>query len=450
MWNRAGVGNEPSLNIDRKANKFMKLSIPILLALTLLLAAVSFARAEAVSAAGETALTTTNAPAYQASAITTTGVITTADLTGVIVYGPGTDLPEALPVTLYAYQPSQAAMDLILTSTTTSPPGGAFSFENVASPEGGVFMTSVTYAGVPYHSTPSMGEPMTITVFETTTTTNHLLADQLHLIFDFSDPGNLQVMEVYILTNVGAQTVVAGKGGQFMLDFPLPEGAQNIDFRSGLVGEAELETNDGFWDISAVRPGGMYGVSYAFSLPYPGKITLNQPIELPVSSVGVLLPVLGTLKIESAGLVDSGISDFGGASYHVYAGENLRAGSQLGVKITGDPNASASGAAAGGSGSRLGLIIGLGAFGLALVLAGVWINRRNRLNVTENDVEMLEGEESGVDEDETDVPADSETLMDDIIALDDLYQAGELPETAYRERRAELKEKLRAIIGDKE
>ena len=35
-----------------------------------------------------------------------------------------------------------------------------------------------------------------------------------------------------------------------------------------------------------------------------------------------------------------------------------------------------------------------------------------------------------------------ETLMDAIIALDDLYQAGELDEAAYRKRREALKAKL--------
>jgi hypothetical protein len=431
----------------------MKLSLPVLLALILLLATVSFAHAEAASAAsvaGQVAPITKNATAYLTSTITATSVITPVDLAGVIVYGSGAELPEALPVTLYAYQPGQAVMDLVLTATTTTRPGGVFTFENIANPDGSVFMTSVTYAGVPYHSTPSLGESMTITVFETTTTTNHLLADQLHLIFSFSAAGDLQVMEVYILTNVGTQTIVAGEGGQFMVDFPLPDGAQTPDFRSGLVGEVELETNDGFWEIPAVRPGGMYGVSYTFSMPYPGKITLNQPIEIPVSSVGVLLPALGTLKIESTGLVDGGLSDFGGVSYHVYTGESLRAGSQLAVKISGDPNAAASEAAAGSSESRLGLIIGLGAFGLALILAGVWISRRTRLVAPQLEAEMAEDEDSDLDEEATDTPEDTEALMDDIIALDDLYQAGELPEAAYRERREELKEKLRAVIGDEE
>jgi hypothetical protein len=78
----------------------------------------------------------------------------------------------------------------------------------------------------------------------------------------------------------------------------------------------------------------------------------------------------------------------------------------------------------------------------------VLISRRNNLAAAEKGAGLVEGEEPGLDEDKTETPADAETLMDDIIALDDLYQAGELREAAYRERRAELKEKLRVVVGD--
>jgi hypothetical protein len=37
--------------------------------------------------------------------------------------------------------------------------------------------------------------------------------------------------------------------------------------------------------------------------------------------------------------------------------------------------------------------------------------------------------------------------MDAIIALDDLYQAGQLPEDAYLKRRADLKERLQVVLG---
>ncbi len=432
----------------------MKLFIPVLLALTLVLVAFTFAHAEAVSAAPGTSTTPVTAPAILTSTITSTGVLTKVNLTGVIVSGAGENLPANISVTLYAYQPNSTTMDLIFSNTTTAQSGGKYTFENVAKPNGAVYLTSAMYAGLPYHSSPSMGEPMTITVFDVTTSTDHLMADQLHLIFNFPSAGDLEVLEVYILSNVGTRTIVAEKAGQLMVDFPLPQGASNPDFRSGVVGEADLVTNDGYWETPAVRPGGLFGVSYAFSMPYAGKATLNQPVPLTVNAVGALLPATGNLKIESSGLVDNGLSDFGGTSYHIYSGNSLQAGTQLAVNISGDPNAAASSAGRVPTGSRLGLIIGLGAFGLALVLAGVWISRRNRISPSETEAEVVEAEEPEPAPkpapDQPDGVADAETLMDDIIALDDLYQAGELPEAAYRDRRAELKEKLRLMLGDKE
>jgi hypothetical protein len=40
--------------------------------------------------------------------------------------------------------------------------------------------------------------------------------------------------------------------------------------------------------------------------------------------------------------------------------------------------------------------------------------------------------------------------MDAILALDDQYQSGELPDAAYQQRRAELKEQLREALEDAE
>lgn len=431
----------------------MKLTIPVSLAALLLLAMFFFVRTDAVSAAPNVSVAPASSPAMLTGTITSTGVITHVNLNGVIVSGSGADLPADIPVTLYGYQATTSTMDLVLTNTTTARSDGSFTFVNVTDPNGMVYLTSANYAGLPYHSSPSMGEPMTITVFDVTTATSHLLADQLHLIFSFANSGEMQVMEVYILTNVGTQTIVGGNGGELNVSFPLPEGAMNPDYRSGLVGEAELETHDGFWETPAVRPGGLYGVSYAFSMPYSGNATINQPLSLPVNGVGALLPDTGNLKIVSDSLDDAGLSDFGGTSYHIYSGNGLPAGAQLAVKVSGNPNGSAADSTQGSISSRLGLIVGLGAFGLVLVLAGVWISRRNRIVVLESEAE--EEEEAAPEIEAAPAPLEKEedeadALMDDIIALDDLYQAGELPEAAYRERRAELKEKLRVVLGDKE
>jgi hypothetical protein len=77
-----------------------------------------------------------------------------------------------------------------------------------------------------------------------------------------------------------------------------------------------------------------------------------------------------------------------------------------------------------------------------LVVAGVWLYRRNaRVAGEPDDDDEYEPVEDGTYE-------DPDSIVDAIIALDDLYAAGELPEEAYQQRRAELKERLRIVTGE--
>ena len=90
------------------------------------------------------------------------------------------------------------------------------------------------------------------------------------------------------------------------------------------------------------------------------------------------------------------------------------------------------------TGTSTELLVGLGVFGVVLVGAGVWLYRRNQ---AAEDLEDEDGEPEAYEE-----PADdAETLMDAILNLDDLYQSGEMSEEAYRQRRAELKDRLRKL-----
>jgi hypothetical protein len=114
----------------------------------------------------------------------------------------------------------------------------------------------------------------------------------------------------------------------------------------------------------------------------------------------------------------------------------LSAGQDLRLTLSGRPGSASPTLSAG---SSSGLVIGLGVFGLALILAGVWFYRRTRSAVGDEEEDLAGSAGAGTDE-------DTETFMDAILALDDLYQAGEIPEEAYRQRRAELKARLRELI----
>jgi hypothetical protein len=176
-------------------------------------------------------------------------------------------------------------------------------------------------------------------------------------------------------------------------------------------------------------------------MPYDRKLDLERLISMPVDAVVILVPE-GEIKIKSDQLQDGGTRDVQGTQYHTYSGSSLSAGDQLKLTLTGRPAGGTPGLAVG---SNTSLLVGLSVFGAALVLAGVWLYRRTRSREP-----ALEVEHAPASRVAGDVGVDSaESLMDAIIALDDLYQAGQLPEEAYQKRRDEMKARLKDILGEK-
>ena len=125
--------------------------------------------------------------------------------------------------------------------------------------------------------------------------------------------------------------------------------------------------------------------------------------------------------------------DVQGTLYQMYSGQSLPKGSVLSLTVTGRPTSAGTTVSVN---SNSNLIVGLGALGVVLILAGVWLYRRNK-----------PGEEPENDaSDEAIVESESaESIMDAILALDDLFQEGELPEEAYLQRRGELKARLKKL-----
>jgi LPXTG-motif cell wall-anchored protein len=126
----------------------------------------------------------------------------------------------------------------------------------------------------------------------------------------------------------------------------------------------------------------------------------------------------------------------------MYKASSMIANSTLEFTLSGKPNKI--GTPVLNTGTTQNLSIGLGAFGIVLIAVGVWLYRKNRLKVAL----QQSGLEMGGMAPEFQLnalPEDEETLMDAIITLDDQYHEGNLPEDAYLERRAVLKEKLKQL-----
>jgi hypothetical protein len=349
----------------------------------------------------------------------------------------GGELPAGAEVNLHGFD----QMQVVITGTTTLQEDGSFAFENIAMPAGRAFLATLEHQGIVYGSEVMQAEQGTtsielpVQIYDTTTDPAGLIVDRLHLFFEFIDEQTLRIVELYVISNPGPNTLVAPGEGQPVLEFQLPPGVENLEFQDGQLGGRFIKTETGFGDTLPVRPGsGNYQVLFSYTLPYSRKIDLARPAGMPINAVVALVPE-GSIKIKSETLQDSGTNDVQGVAYRVYTGGSLPTGDELRMTISGGP---ASDNPILASGSASSLLVGAAVLGIVLVLTGFWLYSRNRPRDESS-------EQAGF---EPDQPAaeDADSLMDAILALDDLYQQGQLPEEAYIQRRNELKERLRGVL----
>jgi len=378
--------------------------------------------------------------AMETAAPTATAAIEAGTVTGNVTNGSGGELPEDLVVKLHGYDNMQA----VITDTTTVQPDGSFIFQGVDMPADRVFLVTVEYDNTTYGSDIGVVPPdvhtidLPVTVFESTTDPNIITVDRLHLFFEFLDTDTVRVVELYIMSNPTNRTLVPTGPGQPTVRFKLPIGSTNLAFEDGVLGGRYVPTPDGFGDTIAVRPGsGNYQVLFTFEMPYDRKLDIVQQVTIPVEAVVILVPEDG-LKIRSDMLQDGGVRDVQGTQYHMYNADSLAPGEELRLTITG--RASLAPWLTGTSSTSM--AIGLGVFGFALLALGVFLIRRARSRAGGSE-EPVSGAAAASSASQEDI----DTLMDAILALDDQYQNGQLPEEAYRQRRTELRGHLKELMA---
>ncbi len=338
-----------------------------------------------------------------------------------------------VPVTLFVYNGMQVALE----KSTTSGADGAYQFEEIPYQPEQIYIAQAAYGGTTFnsevvHGTQVQGNEITlpITIFETTSDPSFIKVERLHIFFDFSIPGKVQVAELYILSNTGDKVVVPSSPEQPALRFPLPNGAAGLQFDEGEIGSRYVALDSGFGDLTPVAPGqGTHQVLFSYELPYERKTSVALTMPFDVTAAVVLLPQSG-VKLQSKQLSPMGQRNVQDMTFEMFTAGNLKAGSTIEIQLSGKP-----GAGTANSTGWISLVVGAVAFGLAMIGTGYWVLRQRR----------------SVQQDHSDAetPETEEGLVDAIIALDDLYQAGKLPEKAYQKRRMELKKRLETIRGTK-
>lgn len=311
-------------------------------------------------------------------------------------------------------------------------------FTEVPLPAGRVYFASISYQGAVYRSQIVEVGPdtdvleLTIQLYETTTSAEALVIDRVHLLVDFPSPDYVQFIEIYIMSNLGEATVVSADPGQPTVSFPLPEGAESIEFDNGTLGQRYLQTEDGFGDTVSIPPGsGVYQVLVYYQLPVRrDKLNFSQEMSYPVQAVIAMTPA-GEGTIKGSNLEDAGIQTIPSGSVQIYSGGFIAKGDSLDFRLSIDSGETA---LAEDSASFLprDVVIGLGVAGGLVFAIGIWLFLRQR------GVDLGEGEEPALAD-------EREQILDSIIALEDLYKEGEIAEKDYQKKRQEYKERLKAF-----
>ena len=369
----------------------------------------------------------------------------TGSISGKITNQSGTALPADLKVVLhvFAHDPATSQFSQLETKDTTADATGAYSFANLSMPTDYAFFISVDYGGTTYSSAPIVPTEdvktydLPLDIYDTTTDLSVLVADQVHIILDYSKPDIIQVVEFYAITNSSQKTVIPTSKGAALVTVALPKGYTNLQFEDGVMGERFIETADGFGDTSPIPPSKeQFQIIVAFDLPYSTNFDFVTPFSLNVASTAFL--VSEGVKADAPGILDGGLKDMGndGGKYQLYNVGSYKSGEALKVNVSGMPSKTTSPAPIPGTDSSQNIIIGVGAFGLVLMLAGGWLFLRDRKRAPSKPLAASRANDMTRDE-----------IVDAIIARDDQHNAGNIADEAYQKRRAELKEKFQEL-GD--
>ncbi|MBK8781190.1 MAG: c-type cytochrome [Anaerolineales bacterium] len=361
--------------------------------------------------------------------------VTGGSISGLVNNLTGKDLLSDQAITLRVFEhgnadPAAGPQEILALEGTVNE-DGTYSFDGVEILENQIFLAELEVEGLSYQSefavAPAGATELTLTdivIYSTTDDFSSLRIDETQIFFDFATEGVVQIFSVYNITNASDKTIVISMGTEQKVPFiAFPEGSEGLGYEAGQDSAAFVPTADGFAMPPSNTP---YSLIAFASVPKAKEISISQPALLPIGEVALFLPE--GVEAEGDTLTDEGIQNLQGTNFHVYSASAISEGKNLDLVLTGEPKDST--AVAPDVTQNKNLLIGIGALGLVLILAGVWMYMRD----------SKKEEEIEEEEDEFD---DSESIMDAIIAIDELHRAGKLSDQAYKERREELKNALK-------
>ena len=354
----------------------------------------------------------------------------------------GVDLPSDFKITLRGYDhgadPSAGPQEVFSQEATVAA-DGSFVFENIEMPLNRIFIAELTYDGINLQSDFAIVKEGNagltlppIMLYNKTEDTSALIVDETRIFFEYGTDV-VQVFSVYSFRNPSEEIILVKLNEQGEIPFiKAPAAVSGFGYEPMQDSEPFQQIDNGF----AVPPSeGAYGMIAYGSVPNVKEFEFSQEFVLPAAAVTVFVPE--GITIESTKAKDLGVQAIQNFNFRIYEMGSVTAGETLNLAISGTPEDAGTVSTPGTAlSTNQNLLIGAGALGIALILAGAWMYLRDRNRE----------EDTGVEDQDEDKFEASEDVMDAIIALDDLHRAKKISDEAYQKRRGELKEILKGMM----
>lgn len=410
-------------------------------------------------------------------------------ITGQLQDGTNKNAPLAgQKVTLQVAQGTNAS-DL---TTTTTDGHGIYTFNNLSTDKTLSYVVYILYQGAQYTSNvvtldTKPSQTVNLTVYEATSSTAKLVVLQATLLVRPPDVqhGVLTISEIFFFRNLDSRTFVGTfntSGGQHKpnaLRFSLPGNAKAITLGTGFAGYQTAQVDLGFATNAAIPPGESQ-FSFSFQLPYnAATYDLSYTVVYPTIQLSFLVPT--DIHANSGFLTSGGVITTEQHPYQMFQGSQLRTDDQVHVQLQGLPLPTNSSKSTPLNATTIWLIVAV--LLLLAITTTVWYLRSSQRSRSQRRTASGRGKTqsarsearsaksktaktSGADDagskdsknsknkvDTAAKPSSAseqkrEVLLQELLALDTSFEAGKLSKSAYQERRAKTKARLRAIMRE--
>jgi mono/diheme cytochrome c family protein len=339
------------------------------------------------------------------------------DITGSVTNASEAEKYKDQPVILRIYENELAVSE----KNTTTDKNGNYRFTRVEWNALWTYQTTTLYDGIYYPSriVEAIGLKendvidLPLVTYEKTTDARLLEGERLRLTLDFSAKDWILVSQSLLFSNPSKMTVVPADEEHPVVDFHLPTGFIGLRYYEANTTERFIQTRKGVGDWQPVLPGMSHQLMLDYTLPFDEYRLIDLTIPLSTDSLMVeIVDPVGRIVCKTARMtsIETPVKGVNVA----FTLHNLLAGEKVVLECSSN------------SSTIAGPIL-ISVLAAATLLLGGWSLIRARKSSNSRKIKT-----------EVELKSEKDEILDQIIALDDRYKAGDLNVDVYRAKRADF------------